>query len=76
MSIASSDQVAFDNREWRDAIVCVTSGALEVEGAAGHRGRFETGALLCFDGLDVRSLRNPGPESLVLFAVSRGKSDR
>jgi hypothetical protein len=76
VSIAPGGDVAFDAREWRDAIVCVSAGSLGVEDAEGHRARFEAGAILCFDGLRIQTLRNPGPESLVLFAVSRGKADR
>jgi hypothetical protein len=71
VSIAPDDEVAFDASDWRDAIVYLAVGTLEVEDTLGFRGRFESGAILCFDGMPVRAMRNAGVGPLVLVALSR-----
>jgi hypothetical protein len=63
---------AYDPGEWRDAIVAVKHGTIEVEARpAGRRARFGPGDVVTLDGLAVRALRNPGAEPAVLVAVSR-----
>ena len=74
VSIGPYAEITFDPREWQDAIVVIADGALEVNDSVGHRCRFESGAILCFDGLSVRALRNAGELPLVLIAVSRSHS--
>jgi mannose-6-phosphate isomerase-like protein (cupin superfamily) len=69
--MAPEAEIPFDAREWRDAVVFIASGALVVDVGQGAPARFESGANLCFDGLQVRTLRNPGSLPLVLIAVSR-----
>ena len=61
--------------EWRDAIVFVECGGVEVETTDGSRYRFPPGAVLSLYGPPVRSLRNPGPVGAVLVAVSRRATD-
>jgi hypothetical protein len=61
----------FDEAEWRDAIVLVDSGAIELECLGGCRRRFGGGDVLWLAGLPLRALQNPGREPALLFAVSR-----
>lgn len=62
---------AFDDAEWRDALVVVERGQIELESLAGTRWRFERGDVLWLIELPVRTLRNRGREPAVLVAVSR-----
>jgi quercetin dioxygenase-like cupin family protein len=57
--------------EWRDALVVVERGEVEVECLTGVRWRFVAGDILCLRRLPVRGLRNHGPVSALLTAVSR-----
>ncbi|HET8651402.1 MAG TPA: DUF899 domain-containing protein [Gaiellaceae bacterium] len=61
----------YNAREWRDALVVVASGVLELESLDGDSYRFGRGCVLCLAGLRLRALRTRGPEPAVLFAVSR-----
>ncbi|CAL9524014.1 hypothetical protein SUDANB95_03865 [Actinosynnema sp. ALI-1.44] len=61
----------FDPDEWRGALVVVTAGEVELEGAGGTRRAFGRGAVLVLDGLGLRALHQHGPEPAVLVAVVR-----
>jgi quercetin dioxygenase-like cupin family protein len=61
----------YNEAEWRDAIVVVGSGEIELEVLGGNRERFQSGDVLCFSGLPLRSLHNRGAEPAVLVSVSR-----
>jgi hypothetical protein len=61
--------------EWRDALVVVERGDVELECAAGGRRRFSGGAVLWLAGIDLRVLHNVGDEAVVLLAVSRRRHD-
>jgi hypothetical protein len=60
-----------DQGAWRDALVTVERGEVEVVGEHGARSRFVSGDVLWLAGLPVRELRNPGLAPAVLQAVSR-----
>jgi hypothetical protein len=62
---------AFDPAEWRDAIVAVERGAIELECRDGDLRGFRRGDLLSLSGLSLRALRNPGTDPAVLVAVRR-----
>lgn len=64
---------AIDYREvgWPGSLVIVEQGDLEIECTSGTRARFAAGAVLTFEGLDLRHLHNAGPCRLVLRALSR-----
>ena len=64
-----------DEREWRDAVVVVDRGEIELECAAGGRRRFTAGAVLWLTGIDLRVLHNRGAEPAVLVAVARRRRD-
>ncbi len=61
----------FDESEWRDAIVVVESGKIELECRSGRRCRLRRGDVLWLVGLPLRALRNSGRAPTVLIAVSR-----
>jgi glyoxylate utilization-related uncharacterized protein len=67
---------AYDGGEWRDALVFVERGEIELESLGGRRRRFQRGAILWLAGLSLRSLRNRGRETAVLFAVTRRRPRR
>jgi hypothetical protein len=73
LTIAADTEVAVEAADWRDAIVVVERGPLEVECVDGIRSTFMTGAVLCLDGLRMRALSNRGPVPVQLFALSRAR---
>jgi hypothetical protein len=68
--IAPGSQRVCEAAEWRDAMLVVESGAIELETNTGERVGFATGAVL-FLGTWLRTLRNRGEVPVVLSAVSR-----
>jgi hypothetical protein len=73
--VAPGRERAFDDAEWRDAIVLVVRGEIGLCGIGENRRYFSRGAVLCLDGLALRCLHNPGRKPAVLLAVSRRGSD-
>jgi len=65
------DTRVYRETDWRDALVVVERGEIQLEGAGGGRRDFSTGDVLCLVGLSLRALHNPGLEPAVLVAVSR-----
>lgn len=61
----------YDEGEWRDAIVVVQRGEIDLECVNGGERRFGRGDVLYLSPLPLRALRNAGRESAVLVAVSR-----
>ncbi len=59
------------DEEWRDALVTVESGEVDLECEHGARRRFERGAVLWFAGLGLRTIANRGAIPTVLVAISR-----
>jgi quercetin dioxygenase-like cupin family protein len=66
----------YDPREWGGALVSVVRGEVELECPGGGRSRFRGGDLLWLAPLTLHALRNPGPEAVVLVAVTRAGGDR
>ena len=62
----------YNEAEWRDALVVVQRGSIELETRQGSRRAFVTGDMLCLIGLSLRALHNHGHEPVLLLAVSRG----
>jgi hypothetical protein len=71
VTLAAGRERPYEPVEWRDAIVVVERGAVELEGARGGRVRFEGGDVLSVSGIPLRALRNPGTEPTVLSVVRR-----
>lgn len=69
--VAPRAERPYDEAEWRDAIVVVEHGRVELECRAGGRTGFGRGDLFWLFGLPLRALHNTGPEPAVLTAVSR-----
>ena len=61
----------YRDADWWDSLIVVEHGALELECVRGGRRRFEAGAVMWLAGLPLVALHNPGPEPVLLAAVSR-----
>jgi hypothetical protein len=66
---------AYDEAEWRDALVVVECGEVVVECRGGTRRTFGPTDVIWLTGMGVLALRNDGAESTVLVAVSRRRPD-
>jgi hypothetical protein len=64
----------FRAREWRDVLVMVRAGQIELEGAAGAVARFGAGDVLCLVAARLGALHNRGPQPALLLAISRRRS--
>jgi hypothetical protein len=71
VEVEAGGERAYDEAEWRDAIVVVARGEIELEGRGGVCSRFDRGSVLWFAGLPLRRLRCRGSEPALLVAVSR-----
>ena len=71
ISVAPGGERPFAEADWRDALVLVERGEVEVECLGGARCRFVEGDLLWLTGLPLRGLRNRGACEALLIAVSR-----
>jgi hypothetical protein len=71
--LAPGRSLAHDEAGWRDAIVVVAYGIVEVEGRAGGRRPFRRGDVLFLAGPGLRALHNRGPGPAVLVGVRRAQ---
>ena len=71
VAVAPGDERPYVEDEWRDALVLVRAGEIELRGVSGARSSFGRGDLLYLQGVPLRALHNPGSEPAVLVAVSR-----
>jgi len=62
---------AYQVAEWRECLVVVESGELELEHIDSSRHRFGPGSLLAMDSMPLRWLHAAGPGPVLLSAVSR-----
>jgi hypothetical protein len=69
--IAPGGERAFDEADWRDAIVVVESEGVELECRGGALLRLARGDVLWLSGLPLRALHNRAREPALLVAVSR-----
>jgi hypothetical protein len=74
ITLAPGGERPFDADEWRDALVLVERGAVELASASGASWRFAAGEMLWLDGLWLRALNNPGAEPARLVAISPRRS--
>jgi hypothetical protein len=74
-ALAPGGTRAYDEAEWRDALVVVKRGEIELECLGGTRRRFRQGDILWLYGLPLRALHNRGTAPAVLVAVSRARRD-
>jgi hypothetical protein len=75
ISVPPGGVLDYDEADWRDALVLVVRGEIDVE-ARGGRERFARGAVLSLSGLPLRALRNQGAEPAELLAVRRRRAAR
>jgi hypothetical protein len=61
----------YNEAEWRDALVVVSRGEIELDCVGGESWRFGPGSVLYLAGLPLRALRSRGTEPALLVAVSR-----
>jgi quercetin dioxygenase-like cupin family protein len=71
VAVAPGTERPYVEAEWRDALVSVTRGEIELECLGGSRQRFRTGDVLWLAGLPLRALCNRGSEPALLVCVSR-----
>ncbi|HZO58812.1 MAG TPA: hypothetical protein VFB51_03875 [Solirubrobacterales bacterium] len=69
--VAPGSARPYDEDEWRDALVVVQRGEVELESLRGSRHHFECGDVLWLVGLPLRALHNRGAEPVVLLALAR-----
>ena len=65
------DTRAYQETDWRDALVVVECGAIQLVASGGSSRNFSRGDVLCLVGLSIRALHNRGAVPAVLVAVSR-----
>lgn len=71
VAIVAGGTHRYDPADWRDALVVVERGQIELSCCDGSRLRFGRGAVLYLERLPLHQLYNPHRETLVLVAVSR-----
>jgi quercetin dioxygenase-like cupin family protein len=71
VSVAPGGERPYDEDEWRDALVVVERGEIELEASAGDCLRCGPGSVLWLFGLPLRALHNRGTEPALVVAVSR-----
>ena len=71
MAVAPGATCAYDEADWRGALVVVERGRIELEGLSGSRLSVERGAVLWLVGLPLRALHNHGREPAVMIAFTR-----
>ena len=62
---------SYDADEWRDALVIVEHGEIELESLRGTVHHFECGDIVSLTRLPLRALHNRGPVPAVLIAIAR-----
>jgi hypothetical protein len=71
VAVAPGNERPYNEAEWRDCLVVVERGELDLECLGGTRRRVRCGDVLWLVGLPILTLRNEGDEPAVLVAVSR-----
>jgi hypothetical protein len=71
VNVGPGDERPYEEAEWRDALVVVERGAIELVSIDGTRLRFKHGNVLFLSRLPLRCLRQCGHEPALLAIVSR-----
>ena len=74
VAVGPGEELLYDEEEWRDAIVLVQRGEIELRGVSGASRSFGRGDLIWLDQVPLRGLHNPGAEPAVLLAVARANT--
>lgn len=73
VTVVAGRVLVYVEADWRDALVVVEHGVIELRCVLGGHRRFAAGSILWFDGLNLQSLHNPGPTDVVLLGLSRDR---
>jgi hypothetical protein len=71
VEVPAGTERLYEEAEWRDALVVIARGEIELECVGGTRLRLERGTVLFLVGLPLRALRSGCAEGAVLLAVTR-----
>ena len=71
VELAAEATLRYEPSEWRDTIVFVLTGEVEIECVDGERRCFKRGATLVFSPLPIRTIRNRATRPARLLAISR-----
>ena len=71
VAVAPGRARAYDEAEWRGALVVLARGRIELQGLSGARRTLAAGAALWLDGLPLRALHNHGREPAVMVTFTR-----
>jgi hypothetical protein len=74
VAVGPGEEHVYDEAEWRDAIVLVQRGEIELRGVSGAARGFGPGALIWLEGVPLRALHNAGSEPAVLLAIARANT--
>ncbi len=74
VAVGPGEEHLYDEQEWRDAIVFVQHGEIELRGVSGASSSFGRGDLIWLEGVPLRALHNPGTEPALLLAVARANT--
>ena len=71
VTIAPGDRRPYVDTDWRDALVVIVRGAVDLECTRGGRRRFEAVTMMSLEGLGLVALFNPGSSDLVIVTITR-----
>jgi hypothetical protein len=71
IAVPAGGELHFVPDDWRDSIVLVEQGSIELESSHGARRTFVAGDALWLQGIPLRTLRNRGAGEAVLTATAR-----
>ena len=71
VELAAEATLSYEPSQWRDTIVFVLAGEVEIVCVDGERRCFNCGATLVFSPLPIRTLRNPAKRPARLLAITR-----
>jgi hypothetical protein len=74
VAVAPGEDLAYDEAQWRDALVVVQRGEIELRGVSGASRSFRRGDLLWLERVPLAALYNPGAEPAVLLAIARANT--
>jgi hypothetical protein len=70
-AVAPGEERVYRATEWRNALVVVERGQIELRCVDDTSWHFERGATLVLAGLPIRALCNDGTETTLIAAISR-----
>ena len=71
VELAAGTTLRYQPSEWRDTILFVLAGEVDIECVDGERRCFKRGAALVLSPLPIRTIRNPATRPTRLLAISR-----